>query len=685
MKPLATPDIGVVLCVERGVLEAQAVLLCQSLRAFGGDLAAAPIYALAPRDGHRPTRATIARLEGLQVEYIDRTLNTECVEYGSANRVAAAAEVERRTRHDLLAVLDSDTMFLAEPAAFALAPETVAAVRPVDVKGTCTSGPGDANDEYWQQLCACCGVDYDGIPFLTTSVDEQRVKACYNAGLVLVRADRGILERWWDYFLRSVRRGLRPLLEPPRFRSSTGEVPRSSAQWWGSNQAALSLALWSTTRAVDLLPAGYNYPLHQHTQAPPDLRSAALAELVHVHYHFMLDADMVAANPLLAADTPLPAAQADWLRARVPLAPPAPAAVARRRHDDSMSRQLIISGMHRSGTSLMASVLRAAGVDIGKDVVPGVGNPRGHFEDQDFHWLHEEMLAASGASWMDVASPITPPDARFVQRARELIAARAHLPLWGWKDPRTCVFLPFWDELLPDADYLFLYRHPVEVALSLWRRGCDPELRAEPWLAMRAWQRYNELLLAFRERHRDRCFLVHVPTATADLPGLLRQVASRFELPLRVDGVAGLFVPAELALSTTSREPLWEELIPESLALYRRLDEEADLPSGKGESGTATAGLGQSGQAGDERERDLWRAAEILLHDLLAERRRRQALEEERTALRDRVAAADGRDERTTARLAELGAALQATTTSRTSTPSQPWWRLRWRWSRRRD
>ena len=39
----------------------------------------------------------------------------------------------------------------------------------------------------------------------------------------------------------------------------------------------------------------------------------------------------------------------------------------------------------------------------------------------------------------------------FEERARTLVSARASRPFWGWKDPRTCLFLEFWDRLLPQA------------------------------------------------------------------------------------------------------------------------------------------------------------------------------------------------------------------------------------------
>ena len=83
--------------------------------------------------------------------------------------------------------------------------------------------------------------------------------------------------------------------------------------------------------------------------------------------------------------------------------------------------------MHRSGTSLVASVLAEAGLDIGlrEDVGLGVGQPRGHFEDRDFYHLHEAILAASGRSCFtadEASRDGIPPELE--ARARALVAAR---------------------------------------------------------------------------------------------------------------------------------------------------------------------------------------------------------------------------------------------------------------------
>jgi Sulfotransferase family len=247
-----------------------------------------------------------------------------------------------------------------------------------------------------------------------------------------------------------------------------------------------------------------------------------------------------------------------------------------------MSLPLVICGMHRSGTSLVASVLREAGLDIGlkEDVGLGLGQPRGHFEDRDFFDLHEAILAAAGLSCFTAAEPAIDEIApAFEDRARALVAARTDRSFWGWKDPRTCLFLDLWERLLPQARYLFLYRHPVDVALSLWRRNTDLELRQDPWFAFRAWELYNRRLLALRDRYPERCFVAHAPALAADLPGFLQRLAAKLDLPLQGGDFHALYEPEELAPSCQPPRPAWEDLIPEALALYGRLEEIADLPS----------------------------------------------------------------------------------------------------------
>jgi hypothetical protein len=313
------PDVGFVACIEGGVLEAQALLLFDSIRRYAGRLSRCPLYALSPRAGHAISCRARERLDELEVHFSDLILNTEAPEYGSANRVAAAAHVEETRAHAILVVLDSDTLFLREPAELLLPPDVDVAVRPVDVKGISTAGPDDPGDAYWLELCRCSGVAYDVLPWSESFVDRQRIKANYNGGLVVVRRELGVLRKWADIFFKSIRAGVRPHRFESSFRSGAGWVAPGAARLWGTNQAALSLAIWSSSRRVRELPPTYNYPLHLHDSVDEDVAASCLPRLAHVHYHWLLAADSLQTNPLFLPSGPLSSEQRAWLDAATPI------------------------------------------------------------------------------------------------------------------------------------------------------------------------------------------------------------------------------------------------------------------------------------------------------------------------------------------------------------------------------
>jgi hypothetical protein len=300
------PDVGFVACIEGGVLEAQALLLFESIRLYAGRFSDCAIYALSPRAGHGVSSHTRKRLEQLHVHYSDAILHDGCLGYGPANRVAAAAHVEETRPHDILVVLDSDSLFLREPHEILLPQEVDVAVRPVDVKSISTAGASDHCNVYWRKLCRCCRVEIESVPWCESFVDRCRIRANYNGGLVVARGGLGVLRRWADFFFASMRENLRPSVEPRRFRTGTGWVDSDVSTLWGSNQAALSLAIWSTTRQVMQLPPTYNYPLHLHSRVDPALSRAIFPHLVHVHYHWLLEEPFFA-NPLLSRTPFLPA------------------------------------------------------------------------------------------------------------------------------------------------------------------------------------------------------------------------------------------------------------------------------------------------------------------------------------------------------------------------------------------
>lgn len=272
--------------------------------------------------------------------------------------------------------------------------------------------------------------------------------------------------------------------------------------------------------------------------------------------------------------------------------------------------------MHRSGTSLLASFAAQAGVDMGAELMAaGKGNRRGHFEDLEFVRFHDALLELRGAA------PLRPPEvgvtslaAEEERQARELVARRAGKPLWGWKDPRTTLFLRPWDSLLPAPFYLLVYRHPVEVALSLLRRGVDLEVQLNPWTAIRCWTVYNSQLLAFSASHPERSLLWPISSFTADPGAAMALLEERFGQRLDGRGLERLYAPAELRQTLVARDIDWRAVLPEAMALHDQLEEGADLPGGLPGEGAGAE------PAPPPRERDLQEAAEHLLATSLVAR-----------------------------------------------------------------
>lgn len=247
----------------------------------------------------------------------------------------------------------------------------------------------------------------------------------------------------------------------------------------------------------------------------------------------------------------------------------------------AQAQPLIVAGMHRSGTSYVASVLKAAGVAVGERLFGATfANVRGHFEDLDFTALHVRMLQAHGvptSGWIVVNQPEI--ERRFEREALELVAARAHLDAWGWKDPRNTLFLDFWLRLVPEARFLFVYRKPWEVVDSLFRRG-DFDVTLDPLLGARAWVEQNARILRFRSEHPGRSLLVSAQRVSADETGFIALVRERFGLDMR-EPQQHLFDQSLLHLvgRRSFEELAIATYVPRAVELYRELEADADFGS----------------------------------------------------------------------------------------------------------
>lgn len=256
------------------------------------------------------------------------------------------------------------------------------------------------------------------------------------------------------------------------------------------------------------------------------------------------------------------------------------------------SSPVIITGMHRSGTSLVASWLARLGIHVGDRLwAANRQNPRGFFEDADFVELQWRMLEDATAAgegghrdwgWTESERLDRSRFAAHAEAARVLIAARTGRPgLWGWKDPRTTLLLDFWDELLGgNARYVMLYRFPWEVADSMQRAGGGVFLD-HPEYALRIWAFYNRHLLDFQRRHPDRVLLASSNAVTHDPARFVALLHGKLGLDVNDAPFDGVWDPGLFA-SFPPGDPLAALTLaasPECGRLLADLDSRADLPA----------------------------------------------------------------------------------------------------------
>ena len=128
---------------------------------------------------------------------------------------------------------------------------------------------------------------------------------------------------------------------------------------------------------------------------------------------------------------------------------------------DPENHPIIVLGVERSGTSVVAEMLHRWGAYAGppeKLHQADVHAPRGYWEFLPL-W---DLLAKlgefdAGATWWDldfqqrIEKKTTDP--AFKKKATDLMAEMDKGAPWFWKDPALSHFLPFWKQIWSDAIY----------------------------------------------------------------------------------------------------------------------------------------------------------------------------------------------------------------------------------------
>ena len=252
------------------------LLLVKSIRDFAGSLSQAPILCLTLDNENDLSVGAKNRLLALNVEFISVKTERDIPRFPFMRKVNLSAwtELSVQGETDLLAWLDTDTIVLQEPKEFFLPNSKNLGYRPVHhiVIGSRYNEP---LDPFWSQIYRYCRVPEDRVFPMTTHIDGIRVRPYFNAGLLVVRPEKRLLQSWRDNFLE--------IYGASEFQDLYAEDARYSVFM---HQAVLAGTILSTlqTNEIEELSPTYNYPLHLYWEDVTNSRPSWLEEVVTFRY-----------------------------------------------------------------------------------------------------------------------------------------------------------------------------------------------------------------------------------------------------------------------------------------------------------------------------------------------------------------------------------------------------------------
>lgn len=242
---------------------------------------------------------------------------------------------------------------------------------------------------------------------------------------------------------------------------------------------------------------------------------------------------------------------------------------------------IIITGMHRSGTSALAGLLSNAGLEVGKSVMPPApDNPVGFFENRRIVKMNDRMLKVFDATW-DLPFSVSfdrsqiPGIQNFYSEFDKILAEEFKSDQIVIKDPRISKLLPFYIDYFQQAQFDFSFiiclRNPIEIFHSLNnRQGISQEHAA---LMIFSYLRDAE----YYTRGFKRNFVTY-RNLLQHSEDVLNKIRKDFTLDLASNDVSAInprlrhFVAKKLNAKDAS--PLWELIGSQHKQLVRLSDDD---------------------------------------------------------------------------------------------------------------
>ena len=227
--------------------------LVESIREFGGQFAGAPVWIYTPPNVLKTQEKLVKSISSLGAEVRQGDVPRDARDVPYAGKVFAASKAEAAAKGaaSILVWLDEDTIVLKEPRELALARGKSVGLRPVTHRNI-GSLYSEKPDAFWSLVYRKLAIPESAFFPMKTVADGALLRPYFNAGLLAVRPERGLLQGWKDAFAA--------LYHDPEVMELCAKEARARIFL---HQAALSGAILQSVAKdeMTMLPDGYNYPL----------------------------------------------------------------------------------------------------------------------------------------------------------------------------------------------------------------------------------------------------------------------------------------------------------------------------------------------------------------------------------------------------------------------------------------
>ncbi len=256
--------------------EKEALLLCKSIRKFGGKLSESKIFLFKYND-KKISNYVLDGLKKLNAEIFNVDVNKEMKNFPLASKVAAAKraeEISLKKKINNLIWLDSDTIILDFPSEFILNNDESVAYVPVHHK-LIGNNYDKRVDNFWKELFKRIAVDEGNLFEMETADGKDKIYPYFNAGHLSVNPRDKIFKKWYYNFIYNYRDNYFIKYYNRDFKYAIF-----------FHQAILTATILSNydKNEIKQLSKKYNYPLNLHEQINEENKALQMEDLITVRY-----------------------------------------------------------------------------------------------------------------------------------------------------------------------------------------------------------------------------------------------------------------------------------------------------------------------------------------------------------------------------------------------------------------